>query len=55
MRLKQLPRDESGSALIAAIIILFVVLGLGMAVLSQADVQSHHRVFVLFLQTRRQA
>ena len=35
------PRDETGSALIAAIVILFVVLGLGMAVLSQADVQSH--------------
>jgi Tfp pilus assembly protein PilX len=41
MRLEKLPRDESGSALIAAIIIMFVILGLGMAVLVQADVQSH--------------
>jgi len=41
MRLQKLPRDESGSALIAAIIIMFVILGLGMAVLSQADVQTH--------------
>lgn len=40
MSLKKLSRDESGSALIAGIIILFVILGLGMAVLSQADVQS---------------
>jgi Tfp pilus assembly protein PilX len=41
MRLKTLPGDESGSALVSAIIIMFVILGLGMAVLSQADVQSH--------------
>ena len=41
MSLKQLPGDERGSALVAAIIILFVILGLGLAVLSQADVQSH--------------
>ncbi|HEX4805090.1 MAG TPA: hypothetical protein VFU94_04245 [Conexibacter sp.] len=41
MRPKLLPSDESGSALIAAVVILFVVLGLGMAVLSQANVQSH--------------
>ncbi|MBS1870851.1 MAG: hypothetical protein JSS99_14450 [Actinobacteria bacterium] len=41
MSLKQLPGDERGSALIAAIIIMFVILGLGMAVLSQADVQTH--------------
>lgn len=41
MRLKQQPGDESGFALVSAIIILFVLLGLGMAVLSQADVQSH--------------
>ena len=41
MSLEKLPGDESGSALVAAIIILFVILGLGMAVLSQADVQSH--------------
>jgi Tfp pilus assembly protein PilX len=41
MRLKTLAGDESGSALVAAIIIMFVILGLGMAVLSQADVQSH--------------
>ncbi|HXE44017.1 MAG TPA: hypothetical protein VN635_02355 [Conexibacter sp.] len=41
MRLKTLSGDESGFALVAAIIILFVLLGLGIAVLSQADVQSH--------------
>jgi Tfp pilus assembly protein PilX len=41
MSLKKLPGDESGSALVAAIIILVVALGLGMAILSQADVQSH--------------
>jgi len=41
MTLRQLPRDESGSALVAAIIIMFVILGLGIAVLSQADVQNH--------------
>jgi Tfp pilus assembly protein PilX len=41
MRLKTLPGDESGSALVAAIIIMFVIFGLGLAVLSQADVQSH--------------
>jgi Tfp pilus assembly protein PilX len=41
MKLKRLPGDESGSALVTAIIIMFVILGLGMAVLSQADVQSH--------------
>jgi Tfp pilus assembly protein PilX len=41
MRLKTLPDDENGSALVAAIIIMFVILGLGMAVLSQADVQTH--------------
>jgi Tfp pilus assembly protein PilX len=40
MSLKKLPGDESGSALPAAIIILFVILGLGMAVLTQADVQT---------------
>jgi Tfp pilus assembly protein PilX len=40
MRLKQPVGDESGSALVAGIIILFVILGLGMAVLSQADVQT---------------
>jgi len=41
MSFEKLPGDESGSALIAAIIILFVILGLGMAVLTQADVQTH--------------
>jgi Tfp pilus assembly protein PilX len=41
MRLKQLFGDESGSALVAGIIILVIILGFGMAVLSQADVQSH--------------
>jgi Tfp pilus assembly protein PilX len=41
MSLEKLPGDERGSALVSAIIILFVILGLGMAVLSQADVQSH--------------
>jgi Tfp pilus assembly protein PilX len=41
MRLMKLPGDERGSALIAAIIIMFVIFGLGIAVLSQADVQSH--------------
>jgi Tfp pilus assembly protein PilX len=41
MRLKSLAGDESGSALVTAIIVLVVILGLGMAVLSQADVQSH--------------
>lgn len=41
MNLEKLPGDESGSALVTAIILLFVILGLGMAVLSQADVQSH--------------
>jgi Tfp pilus assembly protein PilX len=41
MMLKKLPDDESGSALVTAIIILFIILGLGIAVLSQADVQSH--------------
>jgi hypothetical protein len=41
MRPKKLPADESGSALVAAIIIMFVIFGLGIAVLSQADVQSH--------------
>jgi len=41
MRLKKLSGDERGSALVPAIIILFIVLGLGVAVLSQADVQSH--------------
>lgn len=40
MNLEKLPGDESGSALVAAIIILFVTLGLGMAVLTQADVQT---------------
>lgn len=40
MRLQKLPRDESGSALISAIVILVVILGLGMAVLMQADVQT---------------
>src|SRR5579863_8535411 len=41
MRVEKLPGDESGFALVSAIIILFVLLGLGIAVLSQADVQSH--------------
>jgi Tfp pilus assembly protein PilX len=41
MRLKKLLGDESGSALVAAIIILVIILGLGMAVLSLADVQTH--------------
>jgi Tfp pilus assembly protein PilX len=41
MSLKKLPGDESGSALVTAIILLFVILGLGMAVLTQADVQTH--------------
>lgn len=41
MNLKKLPGDESGSALVAAILIMFVILGLGLAVLSQADVQTH--------------
>jgi len=40
MRLKTRSGGESGQALIAAIIIMFVVLGLGMAILSQADVQN---------------
>jgi Tfp pilus assembly protein PilX len=40
MNLEKLPGEESGSALIAAIIILFVTLGLGLAVLTQADVQT---------------
>jgi Tfp pilus assembly protein PilX len=40
MRRKKLIGDESGSALVAGIIILVVILGLGMAVLSQADVQT---------------
>jgi Tfp pilus assembly protein PilX len=40
MRLEKLARDESGSALVAAILILFIILGLGMAVLTQADVQT---------------
>jgi Tfp pilus assembly protein PilX len=34
-------QDDSGSALVAGIIILFIILGLGLAALSQADVQSH--------------
>jgi Tfp pilus assembly protein PilX len=38
---EKLPGDESGSALVAAILILFIILGLGMAVLTQADVQTH--------------
>jgi Tfp pilus assembly protein PilX len=40
MRLEKLAGDEGGSALVAAIIILVVILGLGMAILSQADMQS---------------
>lgn len=40
MSLEQRVGDESGSALVAGIIILFVILGLGMAVLSRADVQT---------------
>jgi Tfp pilus assembly protein PilX len=40
MSLEKLPGDESGSALIAAILILFIILGLGLAVLTQADVQT---------------
>jgi Tfp pilus assembly protein PilX len=34
-------RDEGGSALVAGIIILFIIIGFGMAALSTADVQSH--------------
>jgi Tfp pilus assembly protein PilX len=34
-------REESGSALVAGIIILFIILGFGLAVLSTADTQSH--------------
>jgi Tfp pilus assembly protein PilX len=41
MRRKNLFADESGSALVAGILILFIILGLGLAVLTQADVQSH--------------
>ncbi len=41
MRLHKLPGDQSGSALVTAIIVMFVVFGLGIAVLSQADVQTH--------------
>jgi Tfp pilus assembly protein PilX len=41
MRLKRMPGDESGSALVTAIIVMFVIFGLGMAVLSQAGVQTH--------------
>jgi len=41
MRLRKRFADESGSALVAGIIIMFVILGLGLAVLSQADVQTH--------------
>ena len=37
---EKLPGDESGSALVAAILILLITLGLGMAILSQADVQT---------------
>jgi Tfp pilus assembly protein PilX len=40
MTLEKLPGDESGSALVAAILILLITLGLGMAILSQADVQT---------------
>jgi hypothetical protein len=35
------PREEAGSALVAGIIILFIILGFGLAALSTADVQSH--------------
>jgi len=41
MRLQKLARDETGSALVTAIIVMFVIFGLGIAVLSQADVQTH--------------
>ncbi|MGN6188356.1 MAG: hypothetical protein ACTHOE_05620 [Conexibacter sp.] len=37
----KLPDNESGQALVAAIIIMFVIFGLGIAILSQADVQTH--------------
>jgi Tfp pilus assembly protein PilX len=40
MRIKTLPGDQSGSALVTAIIVMFVIFGLGIAILSQADVQS---------------
>lgn len=40
MRLQRLPGDQSGSALVTAIIVMFVIFGLGIAVLSQADVQT---------------
>lgn len=40
MSLGKLTGDERGSALVSAIIIMFVILGLGMAVLTQADVQT---------------
>jgi Tfp pilus assembly protein PilX len=41
MSLKRAAHEESGSALIAAIIILFIIFGLGMAALATSDVQTH--------------
>jgi Tfp pilus assembly protein PilX len=41
MTLKYRIREEGGSALVAAVMIVLITLGLGMAVLSTADVQSH--------------
>jgi Tfp pilus assembly protein PilX len=41
MRRGKLFGDESGSALVAGIILLVVILGFGMAILSRADVQTH--------------
>ena len=41
MKLRHRIHEERGSTLVAAVLILFIILALGMAVLSQSDVQSH--------------
>lgn len=41
MKLRHRIHEESGSTLVAAVVILFIILGLGVAVLGQANVQSH--------------
>lgn len=41
MSFRRAAHEESGSALIAGIIILFIILGLGMAALATSDVQTH--------------